>query len=124
MAADQLPKVDRFGLNVHHYELEPAAFPLVAEARVGWVRLAAWWRFMQPRPGEIDFAKYLEPSVDAALANGLKVLIVFASVPGWANGTPAELGIIDKNAVLPPTDPRFFHDFITAVVTRFRGRVR
>jgi len=124
MAADQVPKVDRFGLNVHHFEQEPAAFPLVAEARVGWVRLAAWWRFMQPQQqGEIDFARYLEPSVDAALANGLKVLIVFASVPGWANQTDPKLGIMDPAGAKPPTDTRFFQDFVTAVVTRFRGRV-
>jgi Glycosyl hydrolase catalytic core len=114
--------VGRFGLNVHHFEFEPAAFPLVAEARVRWVRLAAWWRFMERRRGEIDFG-YLERSVDAALANGLKVLIVFVSVPSFANGAPPELGIIDENAALPPTDPQFFRDFVTAVVARFRGRV-
>ncbi len=51
------------------------------------------------------------------------MLIVFASIPGWANGTPAELGIIDKNAAKPPTKTQFFRDFVTAVVTRFRGRV-
>jgi hypothetical protein len=116
------PKVDSFGLNVHHFEFEPEACPLVAEARVGWVRLAAWWRIMQRQPGAIDFG-YLESSVDAALAHGLKVLIVFASIPGWANGTPAGLGIIDSKAALPPTSPQFFRDFVTAVVTRFRGRV-
>src|SRR6185295_10693356 len=87
--------VDRFGLNVHSFQYEPAAFPLVAEARVGWVRLAAWWRFIEPRQGEFDF-DYLDRSVDAAVANGLKVLIVFASIPGWTNGTPAELGIMDE----------------------------
>jgi hypothetical protein len=118
------PKVDSFGLNVHHFEYEPAAFPIVAEARVGWVRLAAWWRFLQPQPptAAIDFG-YLELSVNAALAHGLKVLIVFASIPGWANGTPAELGIMDPKAALPPTDPQFFQDFVTAVVSHFRGRV-
>jgi putative glycosyl hydrolase len=121
-AEQALPKVNRFGLNVHHYEFQPEAFPLVAEARVGWVRLAAWWRFMERQRGQIDFG-YLDPSVEAALAHGLKVLIVFVSIPAWANGTPPELGIIDKNAALPPTDPQFFRDFVTAVVTRYRGRV-
>jgi hypothetical protein len=123
-AAEQaLPKVDSFGLNVHHFEFEPVAFPLVAEARVGWVRLAAWWRILQPQPGKIDFG-YLDRSVDAALTHGLRVLIVFGSIPGWANGTPAELGIMDPNAALPPANPQFFRDFVTAVVARFRGRVQ
>ncbi len=117
-----LPKANRFGLNVHHYEYEPEAFPLVAEARVGWVRLAAWWRFMERQQGVIDFG-YLDQSVDAALAHGLKVLIAFASIPSWANGAPPELGIIDKNAALPPRKPQFFRDFVTAVATRYRGRV-
>src|SRR5258706_3765858 len=121
-AGKALPKVESFGLNVHHFEYEPAAFPLAAEARVGWVRLAAWWRFMQLQPAVIDFG-YLELSVEAALAQGLKVLIVFASIPGWANGTPAELGIMDPNAALPPTSPQFFRDFVTAVVAHFHGRV-
>jgi hypothetical protein len=123
-AEQTFPKVDSFGLNVHHFEYEPEAFPIAAEARVGWVRLAAWWRFMQPQPGpeRIDYG-YLELSVNAALAHGLKVLIVFASIPGWANGTPAELGIMDPNAALPPTNPQFFRDFVTAVVAHFRGRV-
>jgi hypothetical protein len=90
--------------------------------RVGWVRLAAWWRIMQPQEGKIDFG-YLDLAVAAALAHGLKVLIVFASIPGWANGTSADLGIMDPNAALPPTNPQFFRDFVTAVVARFRGRV-
>jgi len=112
----------RFGLNVHHFEYEPAAFPLVAEARVRWVRLAAWWRIMERQRGVIDFG-YLDPSVDAAVANGLKVLIVFASVPAWANGSRPELGIIDSDSALPPTDPQFFQEFVTAVATHFHGRV-
>ena len=113
--------VGRFGLNVHHFEYEPEAFPLVAEARVRWVRLAAWWRTMEQKQGQIDFG-YLDLSVDAALAHGLKVLIVFASVPAWANGKPPG-GIISLNASVPPTDPQFFQTFVAAVVTHFRGKV-
>jgi hypothetical protein len=121
-AAGLSHKIDRFGLNVHTFEYEPAAFPLVAEARLGWVRLAAWWRLMERRRGEIDFSQ-LDLSVQAAVALGLKVMIVFASIPGWANGTSPDLGIIDRKGTLPPTDPQFFRDFVTAVVARFRGRV-
>ena len=121
-AGQAFPKVDSFGLNAHHFQYEPAAFPLIAETRVGWVRLAAWWRIMQPQPGPIDFG-YLDLSVDAARANGLKVLIVFGSIPGWANGTSTQLGIMDKNAALPPKKPQFFRDFVTAVATRYQGRV-
>jgi hypothetical protein len=113
---------DRFGLNVHHFEYEPEAFPLAAEVRARWVRLAAWWRIMERQPGVIDFG-YLDRSVDAALANGLKVLIVFASVPAWANGSQPQLGIIDIEAAKPPNDLQSFPSFATAVATHFRGRV-
>jgi putative glycosyl hydrolase len=123
-AQQAFPKEGSFGLNVHHYEHEPEAFPLVAEARVGWVRLAAWWRFMQPeREQPINFG-YLERSVDAALAHGLKVLIVFASIPGWANDTDKKLGIMDPAGARPPKEPHFFPNFVTAVVQHFRGRVK
>jgi hypothetical protein len=114
---------DRIGMNVHELTYQPEAFPLTNEARSGWVRVSAWWREMEPvQGGAIDYS-VVEPQVDAALANGQQVLMVFSSIPSWANGSPVDCGIIGTACAVPPTDPAFFASFAERVASHFAGRV-
>jgi Glycosyl hydrolase catalytic core len=120
--AQPLPDSDRIGMNVHELIYRPEAFPLTNETRAGWTRVMAWWREMEPVKDSIDFSQ-VEAQVDAAIANGQQVLLTFASIPSWANGSPVDCGIIGTACAIPPTNPAFFESFAERVATHFAGRV-
>jgi hypothetical protein len=73
-----------------------------ADLGADWVRLWATWEMGEPTPGAIDpnYVKWLGDKVDDAERRGVKVLVVIARSPGWANG--------GKPAIAPPHDPARF----------------
>ncbi len=113
---------DAYGMNVPETTATPDAFPIVAEGRFGWVRLWAYWQLMEPTQGNIDYS-VLDAQVNAALANNLKILLVFATIPSWANGAPANCGLIGPTCATPPTNTAYYRNFVTNVVTHYRGEI-
>jgi hypothetical protein len=112
----------QYGLNVDEPQATPAAFPIIAEARFGWVRLWAWWQVLEPQQNQYNFA-YLDSQVSSALAAGLQIDLVVASIPSWANGSPANCGLIGAQCATPPTSTAFYSNFMTTLVGRYRGQV-
>ena len=66
---------------------QPWAEPLIA--RVTHLRLWADWPTLEPRPGAFAGAHVaaLDAQVDAAVADGLQVILMPYRYPRWANGT-------------------------------------
>lgn len=55
----------------------------------------------------------LDAVVSAAQAQGSQIIYTFGRTPGWANGNAGDAA--------PPTSFQDYYDFVTAVVTRYKG---
>lgn len=117
--------IEELGQNIHDIPYVAGAASVVADSGAKWVRLIAWWRWMQPSPSPspIDFSQ-LDQRVDAARQRGLSVLITFTSIPSWANGTPSNCDFWAGGCSAPLTNPTAFPNFVTAVVNRYKDRVK
>lgn len=114
--------VEELGMNVHSIVPDPIGIQVTAAAGVKWVRVVAWWKWMEPSPGSIDFSA-LDQRVNDAVASGLSVLIMFTSIPPWANGSSTSCDFWGGACSAPPTSPAFFGDFAGAVAARYSDRV-
>ncbi len=114
---------DPFGINVDDPNARDLHFSTARQAGFRWARLSADWREMEQTQGTIDFSS-LDERVAVARAKGLNILLTFVFIPSWANGTlPTCIPFIDNNCSVPPTNPQFFADFVTAVVDRYQGKI-
>jgi hypothetical protein len=83
-----------------------------AQLGADWVRLWGTWEGGEPTPGRIDenYVKWIGDKVAAAKQRGVKVLVVIARTPGWANG--------GKPAIAPPSDPARFGAYMGELAQR------
>lgn len=82
---------------------------LMASSGVGSVRVAFYWRSMQPREGEsVDFAES-DRIVGAAARAGLRVFPTLVRAPAWATGGDDREGAVPLD---PATYARFVGDFV------------
>lgn len=117
------PFCSPYNINIDlHQDFYATAFERTAEAGLGGVRLWAWWKWMEPTQGSIDFT-LLDALVSEAEAQGLNILLTFVSIPPWANGSSPDCDFWNAECSAPPTDPSYYRDFVTAVVTRYGNRV-
>jgi hypothetical protein len=85
---------------------------LMASSGVGTVRVAFYWRTMQPeRDGPIDFAE-TDRIVAAAARAGLTVFPTLVRAPEWATGGDDREGAV-------PDDPQTYATFIAELVRRY-----
>src|SRR5919199_983855 len=80
----------------------PSNRRFLAETGCTWVRLWAEWPKLQPRSDRLPDLRPLEAEIDAARADGLKVMLTSWRYPRWASGT-AELSP-EQDAVLQLPD--------------------
>src|SRR6185436_493937 len=105
---------------------QPGAVQCAAEAHLGWVRFHAFWRWMEPQKGVFNFT-VMDKYVTDAINNGLKIYIGMGFFPPpWANGTEGQDCPVFSSpcASKPPKDPADYVRFVTAVVNRYKDRVR
>jgi hypothetical protein len=106
-----------FGVMVDGPALRPdvdlgAEARLMARSGVGSVRVAFYWRTMQPREGgPVDFAESDRIVAAAALA-GLRVFPTLVRAPAWATGGDAREGAV-------PVDPATYAAFAAEFVRRY-----
>jgi hypothetical protein len=83
-----------------------------AQLGADWVRLWGTWEGGEPAPGVIDqnYVNWIGAKVAAAEQRGVKVLVVIARTPGWANG--------GKPAIAPPADPARFGAYMGELARR------
>ena len=116
-------KDDLFGMHV--FNVEDGVWPTVP---IGSLRLwdnETTWSVLEPAKGQYVWGK-----LDAAVANAEKngvnnILLVLAGTPAWATDDPASGGAA---GVLPgaagmPRNIADWDSFVTAVATRYKGRI-
>jgi hypothetical protein len=83
-----------------------------AQLGADWVRLWGTWEGGEPTPGAIDqsYVDWIGDKVAAAEQRGVKVLVVIARTPGWANG--------GKPAIAPPDDSARFGAYMGELARR------
>jgi hypothetical protein len=85
---------------------------LVRANGAGTVRVAFYWRQMQPAEGQpIDFSE-TDRIVGAAAQAGLRVFPTIVRAPSWATGGDEHEGAV-------PTDPSTYAAFVAEVVRRY-----
>ena len=82
----------------------------------GWIKQQVEWFRYNPGPGQYDWAP-LDRIVDGANAQGINVLFSVVKSPKWAEPP----GYTDPG---PPADPNTYGDFMRAMATRYKGRVK
>lgn len=110
---------ERFGVASSHIKLYDAPtvqaeLDVLAAAGIGWLRCDFAWVDLEPVQGEWDFTA-TDRVVAEAEARGVKILGILGSSPLWANGGH------DWN--WPPSDIPAWEGYVSAVVSRYRGRV-
>jgi LysM repeat protein len=88
-----------------------------------WVKQEVLWSALEPVKGELDFSQ-LDQAVDALTAAGLNILLTVRSAPRWSF-TPISLPEGQPNPEPgSPDNVADFGQFMTALVTRYAGRVQ
>ena len=91
-------------------------FGLIQQLGFGWYKQQVEWFRFNPAPGEYDWGG-LDRIVDSASAAGIRLLFSVVKAPPWAR--PA--GDTDQG---PPQDPNTYGEFLRAMATRYKGRVK
>jgi len=134
VASSPHARVNPFGVNVFlEQEAEPAkrtrAIEMAAEAGFAWLRQEWVWEDIEIH-GKGDFEdrrhepyrsaweKYDQIVADAE-ANGMQVIIRLSNPPEWSRAQGAEPGTF-----APPDNLQDYADFVSTVVSRYKGRVR
>jgi len=107
-----------YGMQVFLFWQEEIAdrdLQLVQDAGFRWVKQEFAWRELEGAgKGEFDWSR-TDRIMDQIDAHGLKVIVRLGVQPEWAGGGYPEIG--------PPNDLQDFADFVTAVATRYKGRI-
>jgi GH35 family endo-1,4-beta-xylanase len=104
-----------YGMNVwlYNHEQNDRVLGLVRDAGFGWVRQWVSWAEHEPERGKMRFGE-LDPIVDAALRNKVKLALVVLRGPTWAS-RDGKFGM--------PTNPADYATFIKAMAARYKGKV-
>ena len=93
------------------------AFTLIHGAGFGWLRQRFPWADVEPRPGQYDWSPWDE-LVAEANRNGLRLIAVLDTSPGWAR-SPADL----ENRLAPPQHLTTYGLFVRAFAGRYSGQI-
>jgi hypothetical protein len=115
-ASSQRVKATFFGM----HDGDPTTWPT---APVGDIRL--WdslvsWRQLETANGVFDFSR-LDAQVDAARANGSRVLLVLGQTPRFHSTKPGKRGTYGLGAASMPTQASWTN-YVYKLVTRYQGR--
>lgn len=94
---------------------------LAALAGMNWIRDRLAWGHIERSRGQFSPETYYDTSAALQTDQGLKVLQVFHSTPGWAIDKKLDGSLAYKRF---PRDLRVVHSFCQAMAKRFSGRVR
>lgn len=124
--AQALPGRSDFGVNTHIASRYPvqAGFDgpvdLVAGTSAGWAREDFHWYWLEPEQGRFEWAIY-DRAISRLAGSGVNIIGVLNTAPAWATPFPGDTA--GRPSYYAP-DPAAFARFASAVVTRYRDRVR
>lgn len=104
-----------YGIQAHALDATEYTMSLIDDLGMGWVKQQVRWEHVERSPGSYQWG---DPDrvADAAGQAGLKVLFSVVAAPDWARP--------GKEGSGPPDDPADFARFMSAMATRYRGRVQ
>jgi hypothetical protein len=127
-------EVNPFGVNVFlEQEADPAkralAVQMAADAGYRWLRQEFPWEDIEihgkgdfedrrHEPARSAWEKY-DHIVELAEAHNLELIVRLSNPPAWSRAAGNDVG-----SYAPPDDYQDYADFVSAVVSRYRGRVR
>lgn len=115
-----------FGVNSHIASRYPvqagfdAPVNLLAGTSAGWAREDFHWYWLEPQSGRFDWSIY-DRAISRLASSGVNIIGVLNTAPAWA--TPFGGDAAGRPSYYAP-DPAAFARFASAVVTRYRDRVR
>ncbi len=119
-AAPTQPK-RTFGLDIHdpinHWPTVPFDFWRLWDATVDWARV-------EPARGQYDFSRF-DKYVELAQQHHVQIVYVMGNTPAWAAVNPTSAsneGIPGASSGL--TNIQDWQDFVTTVVTRYKGKIQ
>ncbi|MDW8147888.1 MAG: beta-galactosidase [Roseiflexaceae bacterium] len=124
--AQVAPGRSDFGVNTHIASRYPvqAGFDgpvdLVAGTSAGWAREDFHWYWLEPEQGRFDWSIY-DRAISRLAGSGVNIIGVLNAAPAWATPFPGDAP--GRPSYYAP-DPAAFARFASAVVTRYRDRVR
>lgn len=86
------------------------------EVGATYLRCAFTWNAIEPEQGRYNWA-FWDMLVEEAERSGIQLIPYVAYTPEWAAGTP------DQFWKRPPSDPKFYADFMYTIASRYRGRI-
>ncbi len=99
----------------------PSQFPQCEAVRI-W-DTGCSWHHIATADGVYDWDD-LDEIVDQAEAAGVPILYTFGRTPTWASSNPTQASAYGNNGnAAKPTSNVKFTDFVTALVTRYAGRI-
>jgi hypothetical protein len=115
------PRIEADG-TLRQHQGEWPDFP-VSAVRLWDTRTA--WLNIEPKPGVFDF-RHLDAHVSKAEERGVTtIILVLGGTPRWAATTerPTDAHWLGPGSASPPRKLRDWQRFVSAVVTRFQGRI-
>ncbi len=116
-----------FGMHIHHLVSPKGKEPLTQWPAVNIPEWRLWdahvtWPDLEPAKGVWRFDN-LDKSLQLAQAHGADVLFTLGLTPSWASARPQEPSGYKPGYAAEPADIQDWRDFVTAVATRYKGRI-
>lgn len=88
--------------------------------KLNWAKSQVVWRDTEKAKGQYDWAE-LDTSVRLMSESNIKMLLSVTKAPDWARDAGAQIvpGAHDG----PPVNPQDYADFLTVMLTRYKGKV-
>jgi hypothetical protein len=119
-AAEQVPS-NFFGMHIHHATTgTPWPAVPIGSWRL-WDALVSWPQ-IEPKRGQWNF-ELLDRYVFLAEQHKTEVLLPLGLSPQWASARPLEKSIYQSGNAAEPGDHADWQNYVTAVVTRYKGRI-
>jgi Carbohydrate binding domain/Beta-galactosidase len=81
------------------------------------------WAGLNPSRGQFEWAS-LDAHLDRAFAHGADVVMTLGQTPRWASARPNEASPIGPGQQAEPANIQYWRDWVSAIATRYRGRIR
>ena len=88
-----------------------------------WDSFKVAWSFLNPAPGVYKWDR-LDAVLDLAQRHKVDVLYTFGRTPQWASSSPNQRCGYDPGACMPPSRMENWDNFVRAIATHARGRIK
>lgn len=117
-----------FGMHTHNHKFPDITWPSVPFKVLRFWDSRTAWANLEPRRGEWNFDR-MDKLVALCQASNVQVLYTMALTPAWASARPDEVSAYtpiqkEKGWAAEPTDIEDWKNYVRAVATRYKGKVR